>query len=168
MLTWRYMPVAVTTLQVALALVFLLSGTSVYLIARPASDAFMLPHFSVEMSSASRHWVALLAGSLPTFSHTIAFSLLTAVLALPGRRGALFACLLWLVIEVLFEVGQASLIAIWLGGVLPAWFEHVPILDHMGSYFLGGTFDPLDLAAAVLGTAVAYCILLSNLRRITS
>jgi hypothetical protein len=156
-----------TTAQVMLAVLFLLAGVLTYSFARLPDDAFLVPRLAIEISPAWRDWVPALTGSLPTFTHTVAFALLTAALVLPGQRGALFACLLWLGIETLFEAGQAPSVSMWLSGYVPAWFSRVPILDHAGSYFRGGTFDPNDLAAAVLGALIAYWILLFSQRKMT-
>ena len=57
------------------------------------------------------------------------------------------------------EVGQHPFIAQRLSEVIPPWFAHLPILNKTNSYFIYGTFDPLDLLAIVLGVVAAYVVI---------
>ena len=47
--------------------------------------------------------------------------------------------------------------------IIPDWFQGVPILKNVPSYFLYGRFDPFDLALAGIGAVAAYLtIIFSN------
>ena len=59
-------------------------------------------------------------------------------------------CTLWVVINALFELGQA----------LPAQLvQHLPVPLKLRAYFTHGVFDPLDLAACAIGAWVAWIVL---------
>jgi len=136
---------------IAFAMIALLAGLAYYWAIRPAGSTVflsLLPAFAPEYSSTLfTRW----SGWLPTFIHVFAFALLT-YLAL-GRRHALFACLLWGVINALFEFGQA----------LPAeTVEWMPELFNLRTYFSHGIFDPLDLVACVTGAWAAWALIRSG------
>lgn len=145
--------------QVTLALLFVLLGTFVYWSIRPPGNGFLIPRLTVGVPTAWRDWLGLVAGQLPTFAHTVAFVLLSAPFASPRRNAALRMSFLWFGIEAALEAGQAAPVATHIAALCPAWFSHVPILDHTAAYFLHGTFDPLDMLAAALGAAAAFLIL---------
>jgi hypothetical protein len=147
------------TIRVTLAALFLFLGTLVYLSARPPGSAYLIPHLAITVPPAWHAWLGFVTGPLPTFAHTIAFVLLSAVFARPERSAMLHVCGLWFAIETLLEVGQAAPAALHIAALLPAWFNQVPVLDHVAAYFLRGTFDPLDLVAAGSGVVAAYLIL---------
>jgi hypothetical protein len=84
-------------------------------------------------------------GPLPTFLHSVAFAALVLAATRPWPRIAIAALLAWLGVEAGFELMQADAVAHALAPRLPAG---VPFLDA----HLSGTFDPLDLAAALAGT----------------
>ncbi len=97
--------------------------------------------------------------SLPTFAHVFAFCLLTAALLAGGKKAAMSVCLGWFLVDVAFELGQHSALAPALSTLTPLWFAHLPILNQTDSYFLNGTFDPLDLLAIALGALAAYVVI---------
>lgn len=151
-----------TTLEVALAAAFFTLGALVYAGARTAGGAMLIPStlgFVPSLPILMQDWFSPVTGSLPTFAHTVAFALFTSALALRGPRRAAAACALWFVIEVLLEAGQADPVARTVAELLPGSVTHLPLLDHTAAYFLHGTFDPLDLAAAAMGAVMAYLIL---------
>ena len=95
------------------------------------------------------------SGPLPSFLHTLGFILLTAVAAGVRRRGSLaVVSLTWVGVESLFEIGQHPLLA----GALAAGLSGLPGLAGAGSYFVNGTFDPLDLLAVVLAGGLAWAL----------
>jgi hypothetical protein len=115
----------------ALALV---AGTALYLGARGAHP-----------------WLPALApwtGPLPTLLHTAAFVALTLAATRPWPRHALLAGAAWVLLEGGFEVLQIDPLAramqARIGGDAPLLRAH-----------LEGTFDPLDLLAALAGAALA-------------
>ena len=97
--------------------------------------------------------------SLPTFAHVFAFCLLTAALLAVGTEAAITVCLGWFLVDVAFELGQHSALAPALSTLIPPWFAHLLILNQTDSYFLDGTFDPLDLLAIALGALAAYVVI---------
>jgi hypothetical protein len=143
--------------QIAIGVTSLLTGLFVYLTARASGTVWFLrsmprPGFSVP------HVVAHAAGPLPTLTHSLGFSLLSAGLVGSRQRGAAIICAAWFLLESAFEIGQRSDISAWLTPRLPAWFDHVWLLANARSYFTLGTFDLFDLAACAAGAALAYFI----------
>jgi len=132
-------------------MIALLAGLAFYWTTRPPDSALflsLLPAFPPEVSSSLlTRW----SGWLPTFFHVFAFALLT-YLAL-GRRHPVFACVLWGVINALFEFGQA----------LPAeTLKNMPSWFNLRSYFSQGVFDPLDLVACGMGAWAAWTLIRSG------
>jgi hypothetical protein len=132
----------------ATAVIALLFGILYYWLSRPPGSAAFLgllpaPPLGLDPSFFTR-WL----GWLPTFLHVFAFSLLTW-LAL-GRRYILFTCTLWGGINAVFELGQA----------LPSQLiQYLPVPLKLRDYFTHGVFDPLDLAACIIGACVAWIVL---------
>jgi hypothetical protein len=96
--------------------------------------------------------------SLPDFIHVFSFILLTAGISSCGKRGYRVICLSWLLIDSAFELGQNYLKQPIKN--LPDWFDRIPILEAIKSYFIQGTFDYTDLLSIVLGTVAAYMIMI--------
>ena len=143
--------------QILIATISLAAGLLVYLVARPAGSVWFLSaaHVDLAVSPDIRH----AAGSLPTFTHTLAFSLLSAgVIASDRVRGAVI-CAAWFLIESAFEIGQRADVSPWLTARLPAWFSHVWLLSNSTTYFSRGTFDARDIIAAAAGAATACFII---------
>jgi hypothetical protein len=117
-----------TTGALAIAL-----GLAVYALSRPVRiplvpSALHLAH--------ARHESALF-GSVPSALHAFAMPLLTLACFRNFRRWhALAACASWSAIDVLFELAQRT----------------------SSSFFPGGTFDPLDVLAVIVGAALAYAV----------
>ncbi|QYZ66144.1 MAG: hypothetical protein HPY30_09165 [Gammaproteobacteria bacterium (ex Lamellibrachia satsuma)] len=83
-------------------------------------------------------------GWIPSFIHIYALSLFTwSALAFKSKY---YAIMLWLLINAIFEVGQA----------IPTNFiEKIPDLFGISSYLANGTFDWLDIIAVCVGGVVA-------------
>ncbi|HFE32524.1 MAG TPA: hypothetical protein ENJ17_04345 [Gammaproteobacteria bacterium] len=141
-------------------------GALLYLLERPAARTYFIPRTLAEMlqPDGGAGLFGALGQQLPTFLHTFSLCLLTAALLRVGWRGALGICGAWLVTDALFELGQQTTTAEWLARHVPAWFQHVPVLDNTASYFLHGRFDPLDLLSIVLGAAAAFVLILATRR----
>ena len=136
-----------------LAALALSLGTLVYVLDRPPSSVYFLPRAWSGYTGV--HHFGSLGGQLPDFAHTFAFSLLTA--AVLGARERLAAiCIFWAVLDSLFKLAEHPGISPHVVNAVPRWFEHVPVLENTRSYFLHGTFDPLDLIAIALGSALAF------------
>ena len=137
-----------------IALGALALGTLVYMLDRPAATVYLLPQ-ALSLARGHHLWFGVLGGHLPEFLHVYAFILLTvAVSPWPGPAWPI--CAFWSTVDSLFEIGQHPAIAPHIAAALPAWFQHVPILDNTANYFLRGTFDPGDLVAIAVGTLMAY------------
>lgn len=151
-----------TQLLIVLGLSALMGGTAVYLLDRPVEQSFVPGDLSLF------HLTPVVFGfigqSLPTFAHVFAFCLLTAALLAGGKKAAITVCLGWFLVDVAFELGQHSALALALSTLIPPWFAHLPILNQTGSYFLDGTFDPLDLLAIALGALAAYVVIQRSTR----
>ncbi|MEO0425536.1 MAG: hypothetical protein AAF184_24595 [Pseudomonadota bacterium] len=115
-------------------------GFLFYAIARPPTVALMpsMPWLAVYLPPQA------MTGSLPSFLHVLALCLLSASVSAPSRRSMRAVCLAWALGAIALELGQLEGVAAWLaGGAWPA---------ALGT----GRFDPWDVAAVVLGAAMAY------------
>jgi len=142
-------------LQLLLGAGFLLLGVAVYVLARPAA-IWILPaalHFPSDVP-----WLVRASGAVPTFTHTAAFALLTAGV-LGDTRRTWAACCTWVAINAAFEIGQHPAVSRQLAQWLPRWLDHVWLLDQTRAYFVNGTFDSTDIAAAALGGAAAWAVI---------
>ncbi len=71
----------------------------------------------------------------------------------------IFICLVWVGIELFFEIGQHPFFAPYLTEWVPAWFADFPYLEVANTYFNSGTFDPVDVLFILFGTAAALLTL---------
>ena len=145
-----------TETRIAIGLGVLLVGTLVYLVDRPAEQSFLF-HFSFYPFAPPLF--GSLGRSFPTFAHVFAFSLLTVALIAPARRVCAVVCLGWFLVDAAFEVGQHPSVAQWVAGLIPPWFQHIPILEKTEGYFVHGTFDPVDMLSIAVGAMVAYLVI---------
>jgi hypothetical protein len=98
-----------------------------------------------------------LADNLPSFTHVFAFSLMTAGLLGPGRKGTLLICLMWFSIDAVFEIGQ-GLKPISLA-IIPEWIKVHPVpMADLQEYIRCGTFDFRDILACLLGALAAFWV----------
>jgi hypothetical protein len=98
-----------------------------------------------------------LSDNLPSFTHVFAFSLMTAGLLGPRRKGALLICLFWFLIDTAFEIGQ-GLKHISLT-IIPEWINVHPLpMANLQEYFRCGTFDIGDILAGLLGALAAFIV----------
>ena len=138
-------------------------GLFVYLTDRDAAQAMLVPG------------VAALAGSnlfgplgqwLPSFVHPFAFSLFTAAALSPRSVWRYGACASWCAVNVAFELGQHPQVSTRLADAVQVAFGPTSLTQPLASYFLRGTFDGGDIAAAILGALAAAGLLwLSRARR---
>lgn len=134
-------------------------GVAIYALSRPPGSAYLLPAL-LQGESPSFALPAILGGSLPAFLHVYALALLTVVVLGVTRVCAAWAASAWCAIDLVFELAQWPLLAERLATNLPNWFGQVPVLDHLGAYFLRGSFDPVDLLATLIGAVTAYVTVL--------
>jgi len=144
--------------QIAIGAASLATGILVYLAVRPAGSVWFLPptwHLDIALPNIVRHST----GQVPTFTHVLAFSLFSSGVVASRRREGAIICMGWFLLESAFEIGQRHNVSVWLVPWLPSWFDHVWLLANARTFFAWGTFDPLDLAAAAAGAAMAYFII---------
>lgn len=104
-----------------------------------------------------RPFFGVLADNLPSFAHVFAFSLMTAGLLGPRRKGNLVICLLWFLIDAVFEMGQG--LKHVSSAIIPEWrgVDALP-MANLQDYFRCGTFDIRDIVAGLLGGLAAFMI----------
>jgi hypothetical protein len=144
-----------STIQVMAALLALLLGFLLYILTRQQSQVFflgLLPEYSIVTLVIDN--VVLFA--LPSMLHTYAFILLTTAVLETGPVGTRLACLLWVMIELLFECAQHPELAPFLSAVLPPWFDQVTGLNLVRPFIMNGQFDYSDIIFILLGAFAAY------------
>lgn len=139
-----------------LGLAALVLGALVYVLDRPA-QSFLSQGLS--LAALTPNVFGVVGHTLPTLVHVFGFCLLTAALLAGGKKTALAVCLGWFLVEAAFELGQHPALAPALPALIPSWFGDLPILNTTGSYFIYGTFDPLDLLAIAFGALAAYVVI---------
>ena len=139
---------------IALGLVAMVIGATFYAAVRSTPRIFLLPEFLATSFTGTSSMPGI--NALPSFLHTFAFVLMSAgVLACRRLFCAVKIALAWVLIELIFELGQHAAMKSWFIGALPAWFDAVPILDRVGAYFLHGRYDALDVAAIFIAALSA-------------
>lgn len=118
----------------------LAAGALVYSLDRPADSLLFLPAI-LSLHDGQAYLTPALGGPLPTFLHTMAFSLMTAALMAPTLRARLAACGVWVAVNWLFETAQ-----------------HPALLEITG-IGMPGAFDLLDMLAAPAGAAAALLLM---------
>ncbi len=144
--------------QIIIGLAVLLLGTAVYFLDRPWEQTIFVPG-DLSLFPLTPAVFGVIGQSLPTFAHVFAFSLLTIALVGGAKRAAITVCLGWFLVEAAFELGQHPALALALVTAMPPWFAGLSILNQSASYFLHGTFDPLDMLAIALGALAAYLVI---------
>lgn len=140
----------------ATAALAMLMGVGCYVWLRPLPAAFLPEGWHHPMAHALP---PLLTGAAPTFVHTLAMSLLLMVAAGTSQRLAKAAvCAAWCGLELACEVAQhpsvgQALLAAWPTDMGAVWGYAA-----LAGFVRSGTFDPLDVAAALLGSMAAYLI----------
>ncbi len=140
---------------VILALAGLLTlalGLLLYWVERDVSRTLLIPRFDALQAHGM---LGAAAGWLPSLLHPLAFGLMTAAV-LPPRRAAQFvAVAAWMLVNIAFEIGQHPTVAPLLADALLDQADPGPVARALAAYFRQGRFDPLDIAAAVGGAALA-------------
>jgi hypothetical protein len=145
-----------------MALLALLLGALVYVSERAATSAQWLPAWAA-WPALQGHWFGVLGQWLPSFVHVFAFSVLTALLLPRRAHVGDGACVFWLGVNLLFELGQWRPVALWLVMHLQPAPEAGRWRQALAAYFSNGTFDAGDVLAAVLGGVLAALLLRSSL-----
>lgn len=131
-------------------------GLLVYLTERDIAGSALIPSVA---ALAGFQLFGALGPWLPSFVHPFAFSLFTAAALSPGSAWRYHACVFWCVVNLAFECGQYPLISAPLAKVLQGSFGPSSTARMVSNYFLRGTFDGGDIAAAVLGAVAAAVVL---------
>ena len=152
----------VNILQLLIGLNVLVIGALFYYFFRSAEHTYFLkflginPHLKYFLPPV---FVAL-GNSLPTFTHVLAFTLMTASFIASQKKGYAIVCLIWFAIDILFELGQG--LDNMMIQIIPDWFSDFLFLENTRNYFLHGRFDYFDLLSIALGSLAAYFILIKT------
>ena len=154
-------------IQTAAAVTALFIGVFVYSLDRQPESVYFISSW-MALGDNINPFFGAIGDQLPTFVHVYAFILLTMAVVSPSREYVLPICLFWLIIDSLFELAQITVIAQWTTGYVSEWFHGIPFLENTAAYFLGGTFDVLDLCSIAAGTLAAYLTIVLSNRRISN
>lgn len=135
---------SVNIVQLISGLLFLLIGISIYALVRGDTLTY-LPEALVE-HVLFPFFSSQLTYQLPTFTHMILFALLTIALLDRGRSSAALLCLFWLFIEITFEVAHHT-------------NRNSCLFDCSRDYFLGNSFDALNISTEVVATPIGYLMI---------
>lgn len=155
----------VNIIQISIGIAGLLIGSLIYIVDRPPEQTYFLYWCSINVSlyDIFPNLFGFIGNSLPAFIHVFSFILITAGLISCKKRGCLIICLSWVLVDCAFELGQKF--KIWPSKIIPKWFIGIPFLENTENYFLQGTFDFFDLFNIIIGTIIAYVILLFTMKR---
>ena len=106
---------------------------------------------------------------LPSFLHTFSFSLLTAAAGSATKPAAYGSCAAWCMVNLAFELGQHPQVSPRLADLLLRFFGDTAPSRWTSNFFLRGTFDINDIAAALAGglAAAGLLYLIHSHRRAT-
>ncbi len=135
----------------------LVAGIAVYLLARDWTTVYLLQDFARFGPATAGPGLGPFGGSLPSFTHAFAFSLITVLVLPPAASNATRACAGWALVDGVFEIGQLPALAQLLCNTASGW-AGIPLLENVGPYFERGRFDGLDLVAIALGCGCAWLI----------
>jgi len=150
--------------QALTGLIVLLFGALVYLVDRPPDQTYFVysSPFNISLFKTLPNLFGHIGNVLPSFIHVFSFILLTAGILSCRKKGFLIICLCWFFIDCIFELGQKfNSLSLT---IIPDWFSGVPFLENTKNFFLYGTYDLNDLIAILIGTVVAYLVLLSTIK----
>ena len=146
--------------QIIIGAISLVVGLFVYIMDRPLEETYFLIYFFANRGILnSLPDIFGVAGNvLPAFIHVFSFILLSSGLMCCGKKGCIFICFFWLIVNVFFETGQRY--SVLMLRIIPDWFDVLPFFENSRNFFLFGTFDLLDLVAVILGTVIGYIVIL--------
>jgi len=151
-------------LQIWIGLLVLVIGSLVYIVDRPPGQTYFIheSRFDISLYDTLPNLFGAIGNILPNFSHVFAFILITAGILSTGETGYMVVAVFWFLMDILFEFGQKFGHAA--ANQVPAWFESIPFLENTSIYFKNGTFDWLDMAAILTGSACAYFVLINTMK----
>jgi hypothetical protein len=141
----------------AIACCALALGVLAYLTDRSATHATLIPSVP---ALAGTQLFGVLAQWLPSFVHPFAFGLLTAAALPAALRPRLLGCFAWFVVNLAFEIGQHRRISGPIADALQNVLGPGSLSRALARYFIRGTFDVFDIAAAAAGALAAAGVLL--------
>jgi len=151
--------------QIIIGMIVLLIGTVFYFVDRPPDDVYLVKHFGNNFSRFDQ-WPVIfgcLGANLPAFVHVFSFSLISAGILACRIWGAAFICLGWMLIDILFELGQKYHAVV--NRFVPEWFDGILFLENTRSYFRQGRFDINDIFATCIGAIVAFFVILLTMNK---
>ncbi|MCX5810019.1 MAG: hypothetical protein NTX36_11730 [Proteobacteria bacterium] len=132
----------------------LMAGLAFYLFCRKEGIPYFQRQLSDLVPTIQTSWTGQLTGAFPAFIHPFAFSLIGIGLSSNTRKSRVFICLIFFLLNILFEIGQKyKIIFIKL---IPQWFSSIPILENTRDFFLKGTFAVEDVIGITLGSLSAF------------
>jgi hypothetical protein len=151
--------------QLAIGLAAILAGTLIYLVLRSPEQIYFTRFFGIHapLFDVQSPLLRIFGQRLPAFFHVLAFALITASFFRNSKRTYFIVCTGWLAVNGLFELGQKY--KDFAVRLVPDAFEKIPFLETTRRFFLFGTFDGFDLAAALSGAVAAYFILIATSKR---
>jgi hypothetical protein len=156
----REAPAYVPWFAAMAGLIALAAGAGVYLLARAPGSSYLPGGLGLGAGS--------LAGSAPSLLHAAAFTLLSAASLGFTRRQLVASAAGWTFVGLAFEALQHPTVAqaLWPrpGALAGAGFGD-RVVALVAGYAHGGTFDPLDLLATLLGGVLAAFLGLHLIRR---
>jgi len=138
----------------------LLLGSLIYVLLR-AEPAWFVPP-ALHHPLATPEWLRNLVGALPAAVHVIALSLATAALLQPRSADATFLiAYAWAFANIACELGQHPDFSPRLIAALPDVLDRLWLFDRIPRYFAEGSFDFLDIVAALIGALAARLLIAS-------
>lgn len=152
----------VNSRQLIIGLCALIVGVLFYCFFRPAEQTYFLKflNYNIPEKRFIPSEFVVFWSCVPTFIHVFAFTLITASISAREKSGYATVCLLWFLIDIIFEFGQgfsSNIIP-----VIPDWFSKIIFLENTKNYFLYGRFDSLDVLSISLGSIAAYILLIKT------
>ena len=151
--------------QILIGLSALLLGTLIYLTDRSPDQTYFVYKSPVKISlhDTLPNLFGIIGNSLPSFVHVFSFILITAGIISSEKKGYIFVCASWFLIDFIFELGQRynSLVL----KIIPDWFSGILFFENTKSYFFRGTFDVIDLVAVLIGSITGYFILINTMEK---
>ena len=152
--------------QILIGLSILLLGTLVYIVDRPPYQTYFVykSFINISLHDALPSLFGFIGYSLPSFIHVFSLILITAGFLSCQKRGCIVICLCWFFVDITFELGQKCDVVI--SKIIPSWFTRIPFLENTENYFLFGTLAFDDIAAIIIGSVMAYFVLLHTIQEV--
>jgi hypothetical protein len=150
----------VNWVQVLIGILALSAGTLIYLSDRSPGSTYFVKRFVQGLSFHARYpdLFGIFDRSMASFLHVFSFIMITAGFITASVKGYAAVTAGWLIVDVLFESGQyfdAAAVRF-----VPEWFNRIPVLEAVKTYFVAGYFDPMDVAAIFAGAVAGFVMVL--------